>query len=297
MKGLFYRRKILLALVQAFEGKVSSIEFQKYLFLFSNSQGKSSNFQFVPYKHGCVSFQSYADKRALTFQQLLYDNKNQWVLRDLKRDFYKELKESDRGLLMKLRERYSKLKGRDLVKMVYQRFPYYAIKSEEASAILSKNDLKTVEEKRPSQASKGLFTIGYEGRSIDEFLNLLIKNNIQTLFDVRKNPVSRKYGFSKSQLQSLLGKLYIEYIHLPELGIHSKLRKGLKDTRSYQTLFKKYKKEILPYQEEALLKIRYQIKRKNRVAITCFEREPEMCHRSCIVSQLKESGNSFIRDL
>ena len=32
-------------------------------------------------------------------------------------------------------------------------------------------------------------TIGYEGRSIDEYLNLLIKNNIKLLCDVRKNPI------------------------------------------------------------------------------------------------------------
>ncbi|WP_348602891.1 DUF488 family protein [Bartonella tribocorum] len=41
------------------------------------------------------------------------------------------------------------------------------------------------------------FTIGYEGKSLENYLNCLLENNIKILCDVRKNPISRKYGFSK----------------------------------------------------------------------------------------------------
>ncbi|WP_200885350.1 DUF488 family protein [Jejuia pallidilutea] len=47
-----------------------------------------------------------------------------------------------------------------------------------------------------------LFTIGYEGISLEHYLNKLIRNNIKLLCDVRKNALSMKYGFSKSQLKN-----------------------------------------------------------------------------------------------
>jgi uncharacterized protein (DUF488 family) len=61
---------------------------------------------------------------------------------------------------------------------------------------------------------KTLFTIGYEGKGIEKFLNSLIKNNIKVLCDVRKNPLSRKFGFSKTKLEHLCKQIEIYYIHM-----------------------------------------------------------------------------------
>ena len=44
-----------------------------------------------------------------------------------------------------------------------------------------------------------LFTIGYEGISIDTYINKLLQNYIKTLVDVRKNAYSNKFGFSKKE--------------------------------------------------------------------------------------------------
>lgn len=63
-----------------------------------------------------------------------------------------------------------------------------------------------------------LFTIGYEGSSLDGYLNRLIKNNVRTLIDLRRNPLSRKYGFSKKTLAETVKKLGIDYVHIPELA-------------------------------------------------------------------------------
>lgn len=43
-----------------------------------------------------------------------------------------------------------------------------------------------------------VFSIGYEGLTIDSFLNKLIANNITVVVDIRNNPQSMKYGFSKN---------------------------------------------------------------------------------------------------
>lgn len=57
---LYYRRKILLALLEVFEGQLTAKSLQKYLFLFTRSQSEKT-FDFVPYRYGCFSFQANQD--------------------------------------------------------------------------------------------------------------------------------------------------------------------------------------------------------------------------------------------
>ncbi len=64
-----------------------------------------------------------------------------------------------------------------------------------------------------------VYTAGYEGESIDRFLQKLLKAGIEQILDVRSNPMSRKYGFSRKTLSGLSEKLDMEYVHLPELGV------------------------------------------------------------------------------
>ena len=71
-----------------------------------------------------------------------------------------------------------------------------------------------------------LFTIGYEGRNIEEYLGLLKKNIVKLVIDVRRNPISRKRGFSKNRMREALSSEGIEYMHFPQLGIESKNRKS-----------------------------------------------------------------------
>ena len=61
-----------------------------------------------------------------------------------------------------------------------------------------------MKQKQPKHASYAFFTIGYEGRAIDEYMNLLLENHVKVLCDVRKNPISRKRGFSKTALSEEL---------------------------------------------------------------------------------------------
>ncbi len=57
---MYYRRKLELALIQAFGGELSKTDFQKLLFLLTQKQEKP-DYDFVPYKYGCFLF-----KRLLT---------------------------------------------------------------------------------------------------------------------------------------------------------------------------------------------------------------------------------------
>lgn len=64
------------------------------------------------------------------------------------------------------------------------------------------------------QRMSPVFTIGYEGRTINDFLADLRANDIKLLADVREAPTSRKRGFSKSALASALQDAGIDYLHL-----------------------------------------------------------------------------------
>ena len=116
-------------------------------------------------------------------------------------------------------------------------------------------------------------------------------NNVNILIDVRKNPFSRKHGFSQNDLRAYTEKVGIEYYHLPELGITSHLRKDLSGKQSYEKLFEYYASTILPAQGPALDKIKQLLLKYRRVALTCFEADPHMCHRHKITELFELDTN------
>jgi uncharacterized protein (DUF488 family) len=279
---MYYRRKIILSLLDAFGGKLSNLKFQKLLFLFTKEQ-VNAVYDFVPYKYGPFSFQSYQDKRTMTKYKQLSDTES-WEKKDEKK-YLNEIGETDRNIINALKQKYYEIAESKLISFVYSNYPEYAINSE----IKIKYNLKSV--KVPLNNNFEFFTIGYEGHTIDSYLNLLLSNNIKALCDVRKNPVSMKYGFSKNQLKNILNKFQIEYIHIPELGIDSNKRQELNTPEDYQNLFIKYSKNILPdnlIHIEQLINIFLDYK---RIAITCFESDHNFCHRHMITEHIQKRKN------
>jgi uncharacterized protein (DUF488 family) len=110
------------------------------------------------------------------------------------------------------------------------------------------------------------------------------------LCDVRRNPLGRKYAFFKRTLSKSCEGVGIRYEHLPELGIASEKRRSLQTQADYDALFAVYERESLPNQQGALGSVRGWIESGERVALTCFERLPEQCHRHCVAEALKAEG-------
>jgi len=272
-----------MALLQKWQGELPSLDFQKILFLFTKKQKKPS-YEFLPYKYGCFSFHSYADKRTMIKYEMIEDSDDNWITID-KNDYISMLTDEDRNNLDKLYFEIKNLKGKDLVKYVYKKYPYYAINSQMLN-ILSDDEKGDVINEKPNIDSFELFTIGYEGRSVEAYFNLLIKNDIHVLCDIRKNSISMKYGFSKSQLSRIAEKMGIIYVHIPQLGIDSSKRQDLKTEDDYRRLFTEYRQEILPQQAHFLNIIYRLIKDNKRVALTCFEADYKSCHRSEVANAL-----------
>ena len=143
-----------------------------------------------------------------------------------------------------------------------------------------------------------LFTIGYEGRSIEDYMDLLADSQVKVLCDVRKNPISRKPGFSKNRLRENCESRGIEYRHFPDLGVDSERRKHLDSDEAYVALFRFYELNILKQAADCLTEIFNLLKDEGNVALTCFEINADYCHRGCISgSMLKEYALPTVVDL
>ena len=292
---LFDRQKRLLALLDALGGSVPSLDFQKLLFLYCQEAEETPTYEFVPYRFGGFSFTSYADKRRLIERDLLGNQEQAWILTESGKAAA-VVSAPVRLSMNRFAARHVGLHGDALVAEAYRRHPYYAIRSEMADRVLARDaeTLATIAKAQPAAGRAGLCTIGYEGRSLEGYLNLLIRCGVTLLCDVRRNALSRKYGFSKSTLAKGCEGVGIRYEHLPELGIASEDRRGLKTQADYDALFTDYKCRSLPRLQDALATIRSWVKKGERVALTCFERRPEQCHRQCVAEVLERSfGRTF----
>ncbi len=283
---MYYRRKILLALLQVFGGELSKLDLQKYLFLFNVSSNKPF-FDFIPYKYGCYSFQSNQDLSALSKYNQVEESEKSWRLKD-KTNFLNSLSTKDKISLTAFYQKFNYLTGNKLIKYVYEHYPYYAINSTIAEEILDGEKYRTVLESKPDKNDYAVFSIGYEGKSVEHFTNELIKEDVRVLCDIRKNAFSMKYGFSKKQLKFIVENVGIKYVHLPELGIVSGKRKQLNSKEDYEILFKDYEENILPENKDALEELYKIFLQNKRIALMCFEADHNYCHRSRTCNALAE---------
>ena len=291
---LYRRHRYLLALLEAIGGRASNTDFQKLLFLFSREAAGPPLYEFVPYKYGAFSFTSYADRLKLIEKGILNRSSDHWELStDGEATIYSEpgyRKDAESFV-----SRLGWMRGRELIAYTYKHFPYYATHSEIASDILSSDysALDAIRNSKPSTAISGLATIGYEGKSIEAYLNLLLQDGVTLLCDVRRNPISRKYGFSKRVLASGCSRVRIRYEHVPQLGIESSRRHNLSSQADYDDLFSGYSIEYLPRQEKELTMISSWIESGERVALTCYEADVRQCHRGCVASLIQSCSKDL----
>lgn len=291
---VYGRQKVLLALLEEFGGVLKNTEMQKFLFLLSRLQ-EDKSYHFVPYKFGCFSFQVCEDKKKLTVRGILLDTED-WRLSYSGRKFRDDLSCEERENVWRIREKFGALRGKELLRYVYTKYPYYAINSSVANTVLNEDELEVVKRCRPRKNGQALYTVGYEGKSLEEYVNLLLKENIKIICDVRRNAFSRKYGFSKKAMSNALSSVGIGYEHFPRLGIDSKLRKSLSSQDDYNKLFSEYEGNVLSKESESLQQICTLLKDHKRVGLTCFERLPEMCHRTRVaqhVMRMREKRIDF----
>jgi hypothetical protein len=278
------RQKVILYLVHKSGGQVGKTELMKWLFLYSRQEQKESNhYDFVPYKFGPFSFEAHQN---INISLAAYLESNDRGIRPRPGNEYElasaalKLGAKERALADRIYKKYSPYELNDLINEVYTEFPWYA----------SRSELRPIRESEESDVA--IYTVGYEGRSIDSFFDHLLKSGLRGIIDVRRNAYSRKYGFSSYNLPEISRKLGFSYIHLPQLGIASELRKDLSDPVIQENLFRSYEQE-LPSKGAAVEDARREIMHKPS-ALLCFEANSKCCHRGRLAQRLSDLTGSPI---
>lgn len=279
---VFKRHRLLLELVLALGGTARYSDFENLLFLYSIEGGEDRHYDFVPLTQGVHSFTSEADQRKLLERNLLVSDGNTIMLTEDGERIARE--RIHRDLPVFVREQL----GTDVYRKLPERSGGEAINTRFFRSLGAASKAERSE-------SRSLLTIGYEGQSLEAYLNALLDSQVTILCDVRKNPLSRKYGFSKRILQEGCRVVGIQYEHLPDLGISGEFRRNLNSQDDYDELFNDYRRRTLPFVEDSLNRIVSWIEAGHRVALTCYEKAPHQCHRSCVAQALENRLGPSVR--
>ena len=136
-----------------------------------------------------------------------------------------------------------------------------------------------------------LFTIGFTGKSAQQFFTALKKAGVKRVVDVRLNNRSQLAGFSKKEdlayfLREIGG---IEYVHLPDLAPTQPLLDEYRKNKGGWDLYERRFVELMARREIAK-KIQPELLQQG--CLLCSEHLPHHCHRRLVAEYLQRSwGN------
>ncbi len=232
-------------------------------------------YHFFAYKQGPFSHLCFDDLRKLRDNNFI-DQEETTITEEGKELLNEVGRTHDQTIKTRLKSFPNEKKITDYV---YQKYPQYTIKSE-------------LMEQKPKKSGPGFFTIGYEKKDIDQFLNALVSNNISLLIDIRRNPFSMNFMYIKDALMKKLKDVGIDYLHIPELGIESEERKNLHTKADYEELFAKYR-QTLPLKEVYINRI-IELGTTKRIALLCFEADCNFCHRGEVAKVIKSRKQEVV---
>lgn len=127
-----------------------------------------------------------------------------------------------------------------------------------------------------------IFTIGYEGTTVPEFIAALRDAGVERVIDVRALPLSRRPGFSKTPLRGALEEAGIEYVHLKALGTPADGRSAARAGR-HADMARIYAGQLELPEAMAQSAQMLELAREKPSALLCMEREPAHCHRTLLL--------------
>lgn len=140
-------------------------------------------------------------------------------------------------------------------------------------------------------STTGLVGMGYEGRTVEELVDELVRSSVSRLVDVRLTPISRKRGLSKTALGSALASAGIAYEHRPELGNPKSNRAGFAGTPEEREHARAHFASLLNGERAAVaLDALADAGRRERVAVLCFEADEHRCHRDVVLQAAHRLG-------
>lgn len=141
-----------------------------------------------------------------------------------------------------------------------------------------------------------IYTIGYEGAALADFLETLRIAGINQVIDIRELPQSRRSGFSKNILAAHLQEVGIDYLHVKQLGDPKHGRDAAKAGRmdEFRQIFGAHME--LPASRAAVDRVASLAQDKISVLL-CYERDPKFCHRSIVANHILAVADGKVRHL
>ena len=135
-----------------------------------------------------------------------------------------------------------------------------------------------------------IFTIGYEGQNINQFIQTLQKNKIELVLDIRDSSKSlQKPEFGGNFLKDRLGENKIKYEHRKDLGASYEIREAYINGGLSQPCFTQwYKWNVTQKEGDKLPELIEHIKTSGRTAFLCYEKDVKTCHRDILTNLIME---------
>ncbi len=133
-----------------------------------------------------------------------------------------------------------------------------------------------------------VFSLGYQGRDLEEVLRTTRTHGIRQVIDIRENAASRKPGFSSRELEASLDRIGVAYVHLPELGCSGASRHSYWKGGSPEEFREDYRR-LLSGRPGWLSRLLVRIGSAPTLLL-CLEREAEKCHRVVLEEELLKRG-------
>lgn len=144
-------------------------------------------------------------------------------------------------------------------------------------------------------ASRALYTFGYEGLTIEAFVQRLQAARVGLIVDVRELPLSRKKGFSKSAFREHLTAAGIGYEHRPVLGCPKPVRNQYRADGDWAAYTRGFLAHLRDQKDE--VRALADVARMTRACLVCYEADPEACHRTYVARAAHAVGGPAVQHL
>lgn len=134
-----------------------------------------------------------------------------------------------------------------------------------------------------------IFTIGYQLRSLADFVQELQRAGVDVVLDVREVAWSNRREYSQGSLRAALGAIGIEYIHARFAGNPKELRRAASSHEECLKMYDEYldaSPSIVAEFDSTLTQL---IQDGRKACLLCYERHPGDCHRTILLRHWKES--------
>ena len=144
--------------------------------------------------------------------------------------------------------------------------------------------------------ARKLCTIGYKGKKLPDFINILKENKIKHVLDVRFSTISSmKTEFGEENIQYVLQNAGISYRSFKDLGVPTKIQEIYKTDQMSIPEFERFYRNHVG--DIDMIALSHEIKEFGKTALMCLEqyalpqrKQKIACHRSILASILKETG-------